>query len=233
MLAGVIGTVFGIAFTVGLVAFIVFLTAHRRAKKAGPNAWVEFSPRGFCGVLVFVGAVAVLMWAAVLMAINSEKPSWVFSIGIVFLIGLLRPVIQKMSGSMFVVSGEGRNAGSTGPALYPPTHFMTGETVPAQYAVPVAASACAEPEPAARPTAAKKPLTPRQADLRLLYLPAAAGVTVAVVPGFGGDWTAAGFLMGLAVVGALGYLAYRKTGHRLDQPGRRRQGARIRKRRKR
>ena len=181
MLAGVIGTVFGIAFTVGLVALIVFLTAHRRAKKAGPNAWVEFSLRGFCGVLVFVGAVAVLMWAAVLMAINSEKPSWVFSIGIVFLIGLLRPVIQKMYGSMFVVSGEGRNAGSTGPALYPPTHFMTGETVPAQYA-------------------------------RL---------------DGGGLPRGAGGHRGAGVPGVP------KNRHRLDQPGRRRQGAWIRKRRKR
>ncbi|MDN3904754.1 hypothetical protein [Arthrobacter sp. YD2] len=243
MVAGVIGTVFGIGVTVGLVTLVVFLTARRRAKKAGPGARVEFNPRGLKGVLLFVGAIAVLVWLAVLMAINSDRPSWVFSVGIVFLLGMLRPVIQKQAGSMFVVSGEGKGAVGTpatpdgyyspaqfpaaqypaaqhppaqaGPAQYPvaqhpPTHFTSGEAVSAQYGAP-AEPAGGTPEPDPRPAGTKKPLTRRQADFRLLYLPAAASVAVALVLGFGGNWTAAGFLMGLAVISALSYVMFRRS----------------------
>ena len=110
MLAGIIGTVFGIAFTVGLVVLIGFLVARRKATKAGPDARVEFSPRAFRGALLFIGAVALLVWVAVLIAINSELPSWVFSFGIVFLLAAFRPAILKMTGGMFVVSGEGKQA---------------------------------------------------------------------------------------------------------------------------
>ena len=233
MVAGVIGTVFGIGVTVGLVTLVVFLTARRRAKKAGPGARVEFNPRGLKGVLLFVGAIAVLVWLAVLMAINSDRPSWVFSVGIVFLLGMLRPVIQKQAGSMFVVSGEGKGAVGTpatpdgyyspaqfpaaqypaaqsSPAQYPSTHFMSGEAVSAQYGAP-AEPAGGTPEPDPRPAGTKKPLTRRQADFRLLYLPAAASVAVALVLGFGGNWTAAGFLMGLAVISALSYVMFRRS----------------------
>ncbi|MCC3293594.1 hypothetical protein LJ756_03020 [Arthrobacter sp. zg-Y411] len=258
MMAGVIGTVFGIGVTVGLVTLVVFLTARRKAKKAGPGARVEFNPRGLKGVLLFVGAIAVLVWLAVLMAINSDRPSWVFSVGIVFLLGMLRPVIQKQAGSMFVVSGEGKGAVGTpatpdgyyspaqfpaaqypaaqhppaqagpaqypaaqsspaqypaaqsGPAQYPSTHFMSGEAVSAQYGAP-AEPAGGTPEPDPRPAGTKKPLTRRQADFRLLYLPAAASVAVALVLGFGGNWTAAGFLMGLAVISALSYVMFRRS----------------------
>lgn len=234
MVAGVIGTVFGVALTVGLVTLVVFLTARRKAKKAGPQARVEFNPRGLRGVLLFIGALAVLVWVAVLMAVDSDRPSWVFSVGIVFFLGVLRPVLQKIAGSMFVVSREGKSTGGAdaspagyynpaqfppaqpSPALYPPTHFMTRETASAQYGAPASAPTAATsgggtPEAAAHTAATKKPLTRRQADLRLLYLPASASVMVALVLGFGGNWTAAGFLMGLAVITALSYVIYRNS----------------------
>ena len=190
MPAGVIGTVFGAAFIIGLVAVITFSTARRKAAKSGPGARAEFSPRGFRGVVLLIGGIAALLWAALLMAFTSDWPTWVYSVGIVFFIALVRPAVAAKYGPMFVVRG-GRPSGGeqSGAPHYGAPH----------YAAPHAGGT-------------EKPLTRGQADLWMLYVPAASGATVALLLGFGANWIAAGIVIGLAVIAALAYTRFRSTG---------------------
>ncbi|MCQ2000987.1 hypothetical protein [Arthrobacter zhaoxinii] len=67
---------------------------------------VQFRPRGFRGVVLFIGAIGVLLWAALLLSADSELPTWVFSIACVFIMGALHPVLIGKSGDMFVLRCE-------------------------------------------------------------------------------------------------------------------------------
>ncbi|KAD3633048.1 hypothetical protein GD627_09390 [Arthrobacter yangruifuii] len=108
MVAGVVATFVCGAFTVGIIALGLFLKKLRKVDKKHPHrrSQIRFRPRGFRGVVLFIGAIGVLLWTALLLSADSDLPTWVFSIACVFIMGALHPVLIVKSGDMFVLAGE-------------------------------------------------------------------------------------------------------------------------------
>lgn len=150
MLAGVIATIFCAAVTIGLIALVFYVRALRKVDKGHPNrkSQVQFNRRGFYAVVAFVACIAVLFWVALLLASNSDLPTWVFSVGVVVVISAVRPVLIGKYGEMFEANGEGKhpNGGQVPAAPVAPQY-------PGMYNAPAAPAAPAAPGQYGAPTA--------------------------------------------------------------------------------
>ncbi|MCC9204948.1 hypothetical protein [Arthrobacter sp. zg-Y769] len=150
MLAGVIATIFAGALTIGLIALILYVKALRKVDKGHPDrkSQVQFNRRGFYAVVAFIACIAVVFWVALLLASNSDLPTWVFSIGFIFVVSAARPVLVGKYGEMFQANGEGKhpNVGQVPaapvapqyPGMYNAPAGPAAPAAPGQYGAPAA-----------------------------------------------------------------------------------------------
>ena len=117
---------------VGMLTLVFRMMAASEAKELRkdplrPPVEVRFRPKAFLVLVAAIGAGGIFMVLAVVLGKDHDVPSYVFGVGLVILISVLKPILGSKVGKPFGVATVGAEADvlpvAAGPApLYPGQH---------------------------------------------------------------------------------------------------------------